>query len=214
MKETTWTIDKIKDGFERFYQTHNCYPTAYDVDDFEFLPSSRQIQRSFGGLVNLRKILRLRIRDYGKGKNRSKIAANSNITSKQCETIIFKLLKEQFSDEFIHIERPVIIDGKGKDRYDFFVYAKPSNFAIDVFSTEGDSRSLIKIMNIKENKYRKISNASEIKLYFIYFGEKIEKNKVYSWLNNKREKFPSNWKILSFEEFKVELDNYDSFKVY
>jgi hypothetical protein len=210
-KDTFWTIEKIKAGFEKFYSINNRYPTAYDIDDFEYLPSSRQIQRSFGGLVNLRKILGLHIRNYSKGKNRKIIANSSNTNSRKAEIKVYNLLKEKFKDEFIHIERPVLINGIGKDRYDFYVFAKPSNFAIDVFCTEGDARSLIKIMNIKENKYRKTND--NVILYFVYFGDKVQKNKIAGWLDNRCQKFPSNWLILSFNEFQIELDRYKPYEI-
>lgn len=216
MAPEVWTLEKVKNGFEKFYEMFNRYPTAYDVDDFDFLPSSRQIQRKFGGLVNLKKILGLKVENYNKGKERSIKVADFNARGRKHENQIFNLLKVNFDEKFIHIEKPTIKEDQldeynSKDRYDFYVYAKPKNFAIDVFGTE-DERGLIKILNIKEKKYRKIG--SNENLYFIYFGNSINKSKVENWINNKKNKFPKNWNILDIDEFKKELISYTSFRAY
>jgi len=44
-----WTKNKIKDGFDKFYQEHGRYPTALEIDEYADLPSSRQIQRRLAG---------------------------------------------------------------------------------------------------------------------------------------------------------------------
>ncbi|GBE16712.1 hypothetical protein BMS3Abin15_00534 [bacterium BMS3Abin15] len=194
-----WTIEKIKEGFEKFFEIHGRYPTAYDVDDFEFLPSARQIQRRFGGLIKLRKRLGLSIDNYSIGDNRSKIATQSNINARKYETEVLNILLEKFDEKFIHIERPVDtynINYNSKSRYDFYVYAKPHNFAIDVVKTN-DVRTLIKNINLKEKKYNK-----------------IDSKKFNNW-NNRREgvgKMPTNWKIINESEFKEELNNYYNYK--
>ncbi|OHA45886.1 MAG: hypothetical protein A3A80_04405 [Candidatus Terrybacteria bacterium RIFCSPLOWO2_01_FULL_44_24] len=50
--EKYWDLEKIKQGFDLFYKENGRYPTTFDVDDYKYLPSSRQIQRNFGGLKN------------------------------------------------------------------------------------------------------------------------------------------------------------------
>lgn len=213
MYSEIWTLAKVRDGFEKFYKLYNRYPTAYDVDDFDFLPSSRQIQRKFGGLVNLRKELGLNIENYSEGETRSNKVASFNIRGRKYENTIFNLLKEKFDEKFIHIEKPTIKDlsekeYNSKDRYDFYVYAKPSNFAVDVFGTE-DERGVLKIINIKEKKYKKADMSED--LYFVYFGNNVNKNKIDRWLDYKGSNFPSNWKILDSDDFKNELLKYSSF---
>ncbi|MFA6047696.1 MAG: hypothetical protein WCV59_01140 [Parcubacteria group bacterium] len=206
MPPITWTLEKIKEGFDKFYNLYDRYPAAYDIDDFDFLPSSRQIQRKFGGLISLRKDLGLEINNYMHGKVRSNKISEFLNKGKYYENIAYKLLIEKFGEKFVHVEKPTYKRGdlheyNSKDRYDFYVYAKPTNFAIDVFGTS-DSRGVVNIMNIKEKKYRKIN--SKENLYFIYFGNNIKDEKVQSWLEKRKNKFPTNWKILSFKNFKLE----------
>jgi hypothetical protein len=214
MKKTTWTLEKVKEGFDTFFSMYNRYPTAYDIDDFNFLPSSRQIQRKFGGLVSLRKELGLEVKDYGKGKERSNLVSSFNIRGRHYENIIYALLKQYFDEKFIHVEKPTNKEGheneyNSKDRYDFYIYAKPSNFAVDVFGTDA-TRGVVNIVNMKENKYRKIN--SKENLYFIYFGNNINKEKIKSWILTRKNKFPVNWRIIDLEDFKNELSQYVSFK--
>ncbi len=209
-----WTIEKVKEGFEKFYNLYDRYPTAYDVDDFEFLPSSRQIQRRFGGLVNLRKILNLAIKNYTKGKSRARIVTKINIRGRKYENVVFKLLLSRINEKFIHVEKPINYENEynSKDRFDFYVYAKPDNFAIDVFGA-GSNRGLINIFNIKEKKYRKVVMKNDENLFFIYFSENnISKERIRNWINSRHNKLPSNWKIINLNEFKKELLNYASYK--
>jgi hypothetical protein len=203
-----WTLEKVKEGFDRFFDAHNRYPAAYDVDDFDFLPSSRQIQRKFGGLVNLRKLLNLEIGNYTMGNEGSRKASHINIRGKKYENILLDFLKEQFDEKFIHIERPIGNDHK--DRYDFFVYAKPTNFAVDVFCTN-DTRGVVNIMNMKENKYKRSIIIED--LYFVYFGDNINDGRIKKWQTNRKNKFPVNWKIMNIEEFKKDISRFESFRV-
>lgn len=209
-----WTLKKVKEGFEKFYELYNRYPTAYDVDDFEFLPSSRQIQRKFGGLEKLRKELGLKIETYTSGEDRSNKIASFNKRGRECENIVYQILNEIFDEKFIHIEKPtcnnIIMNAyDNKSRYDFYVYAKPNNFAIDVFGTD-DERGVVKNMNIKEKKYGKLKMKEDI--YFVYFGKNVNKNKVATWMYNKKNALPSNWKIMDIDEFKNSLLEYSSYR--
>jgi hypothetical protein len=213
-KSKIWTLEKVRDGFEKFYKINNRYPVAYDVDDCDYLPSSRQIQRSFGGLLNLRKNLGLKIENYGQGMQRSNLVSSFNIRGRQYENIVFNLLKEYFDDKFIHVEKPTSKEGcddeyNSKDRYDFYVYAKPNNFAVDVFGTDA-TRGVVNIMNIKEKKYRKIN--SKENLYFVYFGDNIIKDKVKKWMLARKIKFPPNWQVIDLADFKQELSAYEAYK--
>ena len=204
-----WTLDKIREGFLKFYELKGVYPRAYDIDDFEFLPSSRQIQRSFGGLVNLRKLLGLEINSYSTGKERSKIATSGNKKGRILENDIAKILQDRFGEQFVHIEKP--INNNFKNRYDFYVYAKPINFAVDVFSTS-EVRNLIKNINIKEKKYSQKGTADAREpLYFVYLLEKSNESMLSNWIQNRKNKIRLNWKLMSSDEFKKEIFNYSNF---
>jgi hypothetical protein len=137
-----------------------------------------------------------------------------NIRGRRYENVVYDLLKEYFDEVFIHIEKPTKQETSGeynsKDRYDFYVYAKPNNFAVDVFGTNA-TRGVVNIMNMKETKYRKIS--SNEPLYFVYFGNSIDENKIGYWMATRKNKFPANWKIIDINQFRDELGSYSSFEV-
>jgi hypothetical protein len=205
MPKVKWTVEKVSEGFKLFFNEYGKYPTANEIDDYEFLPTSRQIQRSFGGLISLRKIIGLPIEDYASGSERSKVAQYLNRRGRSCEYTVLDLLQRNFKEHFIHIERPVNVNFNmnSKDRFDFYVYANPVNFAIDVFATR-DIRCFIKVMNIKEKKYKNVATRGDC-LYFVYFSSYDLKSKINGWLSRKRASLPDNWKILNFDQFKEEL---------
>lgn len=211
-KPRTWDLEKIKEGFDKFYTEHDRYPTAHEIDSVSYLPSSRQIQRSWGGLVSLRKILNLDIENYSTGKSRSSVATEINKRGRELEIIVRNYLQEKFGDPFVHIERPVHFSSK--DRFDFYVYARPKNFAIDVFGTT-DFVRLTRVMNMKETRYKKENMLKEVeKLYFIYFSDKDVDEKVQLWLKTKKNPLLKNWVLCSFEDFKSKVQDYTKYEMH
>ena len=206
-----WTLEKVKEGFDKFFKEYGRYPTSNEVDDFDYLPSARQIQRIWGGLVPLRKQLGLSVESYGRGSSRSKMAIGFVARGKKLEIIVRDFLQAKFKEPFVHIERPV--HESSKDRFDFYVYAKPKNFAIGVFGA-GDIRKAIKNINMNENRYVKdnILGVDEM-LYFIYFSEYDLKDRLNEWLSRKKKKFSENWKLVTFDEFKKEIGGYGSYDI-
>ena len=56
-KQSKWTIKQIKAGLELYKELNGNYPSSHEIDTFEYLPSSRSIQRSLGGLEKVREAL-------------------------------------------------------------------------------------------------------------------------------------------------------------
>ena len=57
MPTIKWDLNKIRYGLEEFYKLNKRYPLALEIDRYPLLPSSRQVQRKFGGLKELRRFL-------------------------------------------------------------------------------------------------------------------------------------------------------------
>lgn len=129
MKKEKWTIKKIKEGFERFLGEHGRLPIAPEIDQLEYLPSSRQIQRKFGGLEKLRETLNYKDVHFGRGDYRSKIASRVNLKGREIELQLEKILRNKFHEVFIHTER--IFDDT-KNRVDFYVYSPDEDFGKSV----------------------------------------------------------------------------------
>ena len=75
-KQSKWTIEQIKSGLELYKELNGNYPSSHEIDTFEYLPTSRSIQRSLGGLENIRMALGfdLSLTNLTKGTIRSKKA--------------------------------------------------------------------------------------------------------------------------------------------
>lgn len=155
-----WTKESIKLAFEKFIESEGRLPTAPEIDKSEYLPSSRQIQRKFGGLRVLRAELGFDTTDFGSGQSRSNLASSNNVRSMEAERSLEKELVDIFGELFVHTEK---LYGRGRNRVDFLVYTKEGNFGVDVFTTE-TSRDLQKNINIKVDKY--LDFPTEIPLYF------------------------------------------------
>ncbi|MDR3642220.1 MAG: hypothetical protein P4L74_01160 [Candidatus Doudnabacteria bacterium] len=201
-----WTKENILDGLNKFFADHQRYPTSVEIDLYDFLPSSRQIQRSFGGLRSLRKDLGLKIFDYGRGANRSKIAFEGNKRGGDGEREMEQLLVNRFGEHFVHAEKTLYkylrpgcnlrIDSKC--RLDFVVYAKDYTFGVDVFYTTS-LRNLMGNVNIKTKKYCDV--AMDIYLVNLNETSDISAESLTKYVNNKKIKLTPNIKLLNKSDF-------------
>jgi hypothetical protein len=201
-----WSKENLLDGFIKFFDENGRYPTAPEIDLYEFLPSSRQIQRMFGGLKNLRKDLGLEICDYSKGANRSKIAFEGNKRGGDGERDMEQLLTSHFGEYFVHAEKTLYkyikptanLRKDSKCRVDFLVYAKNLTFAVDVFYTS-TLRNLTGNINAKSKKYNEIL----LDIYLVNLNEdgKISAESIKKYLNNKVNKLNPNNNVMNKSEF-------------
>lgn len=199
MKRNEVTLKLIKLGLERFYRENNHYPIAPEIDKCSYLPSSRQIQRKFGGLPAIRKQLGFKDLDYSKGVFRSKMASSTNILSSASEGNVRDFLNKEYGELCIHEEKKY---GKGKNRVDFFIYAK-TNFGVEVFNTY-TLRNLAKNMNIKLKKFYDY----KFYLYFVVTGEDFNQTSIDRLINRKKHlPLLKNMKCYCFETFKNECLN-------
>ena len=186
-----WSIKKIKDGFERFRIEHSRLPTSPEIDKLDYLPSSRQIQRKFGGLEKLRGILGYEDTHFGRGKYRSDIATRTNVKGRDTELALEKILREKFGEVFVHTER---IFDDSKNRVDFYIYTADGNFGIDVFYTD-TMRDLQKNINNKIDKYLKFPG----KLFFVVGNGAFTQSELDAYMTAKKKSLPANTTILNIE---------------
>ena len=71
VKNPQWTAEKIKEGFDRFIKEKGRLPKSAEIDELNYLPNRKFIERNFGGLEKLRGELGYRDTHFGKGKFRS-----------------------------------------------------------------------------------------------------------------------------------------------
>ena len=107
-KRLQWDLANIRDGFEIFYEQHGRQPTAFEVDDSEFLPSSRLIQRSYGGLIALRKLLGHDVTSFSRGKERSGTSKMISQRGRKWELKLESELVKVFGEMFVHVEKDLV----------------------------------------------------------------------------------------------------------
>ena len=192
-----WTAEKIKAGFDRFIKENGRLPKSMEMDkagEIDYLPTRRLIERNFGGLEKLRKELGYTDTHFGKGKFRSEIAHKANVSGRNIELTLEKLLKGKFGEVFVHTEK--IFDNT-KNRVDFYIYSPSGNFCIDVFGTE-TMHTLQSNMSVKLNKY---SGFSE-KLFFVVVNDLFSQSDLDNYASRKVKLLQANAKIITFDSLK------------
>jgi hypothetical protein len=199
MKKTIWTLEKVKAGFDAFYKQHNRYPTSLEIDDYKELSSSRQLQRRFGGLVEIRKTLNLDgPSDFTKGTYSSERATAINKRAHQTEKEIYDYLVKQFGEMAVHREFMFLDDRR--TRTDFFVHSKKGNFSVDVFYPK-DLHNLIGCINSKMRTY----SGGEILKYpviFLMMNPNITEEEIERFIKNKKNKLYANQMIMTLGQLK------------
>jgi len=170
--EKIWTTERLKVAFDRYISENGRLPTAPEVDRTDYLPSSRQIQRRFGGLKALRELLGYEDTDFGSGKSRSGIATKGNLRAKEAERELELELAQLFGEPFVHSEKYY---GPGRNRADFIVYTRDSHFGIDVFTTE-TRHDLQKNVAIKVDKY--LDFPKSVRLFFVVVSQSLSEEEV------------------------------------
>ena len=195
-----WTVQQLKAGLLEFYKKHGRYPTATEVDAYEYLPSARTIERSHGGLVELRKRLGLgKEYDYRAGSHSSKRAHTINERAHKVEQRVYSFLCQRFGQELVHREYFVADDKR--TRVDFFVYDNSSNFCVDVFYPK-DMRNLIGCLNSKLIKYQRMRELLQnTPVIFLQMNEEIQQDALNTLLKRKKNPVQGNQQLMAWEKF-------------
>ena len=194
-----WKIEELKSGLDNFYTKHGRYPTAPEVDVYPYLPSARTIERSFGGLVKLRKTLGLDTQsDLRAGVHSSKRASMINSRAHTVEQEVYSYLEKYFGKHFVHREY-FFLDDK-RTRADFFVYDSSDGFCVDVFYPS-DKRNLIGCLNSKISKYQGIQ-MNQYPVIFLQMNKEIEQPALDVVVSNKKKKLLAGHYLFSWNSFK------------
>jgi hypothetical protein len=196
-----WTLEELRVGFEKYREDNGRYPTGPEVNTYEYLPSSRSIERTHGGMVALRKTLGLSGQDdFRTGAHSTARAHMIGTRANATEKKVYDYLCERFGKEFVH--REYFFTDDARTRADFFVYDNDENFCVDVFYPS-DYRNLTNCLNSKQLKY----TPERMKLYPVIFLQmnseitqeeldRLKKNKTNQLLTSQ---YLMGWK--AFEQF-------------
>lgn len=195
--QEAWTEDQLLAGFEKFREQYDRLPTAHEIDKFDYLPSSRSIQRSFGGLQKLRqKLLPNDIDNYTKGKYRSIVASNTYAKGRQFEEEFYDYLITQFLEMSVH-EHKVIRPGQVNSDFYIYLYGN-KGVVIDIFYADSII-NLVNVVNIKLKRYKLIDKET----YLVVVGNpSIKSSDLKVKINNRRDVIPSHITVITEEEFK------------
>lgn len=200
-KQDKWTLEDIRIGIEHYKSIFGNYPSTLDFDKVDYLPSSRLIQRNFGGIIKLRELLGLNTAaDYTKGEYRSVIASKTYKNSIKYEEEFYNYLISKIPEISVHehkILRP------GNICCDFFIYTDQKNgIVIDIFYAQ-DIFSLARIIIIKTKRYIGL----KYPIYFVLVGNRaIPQHQIDMLVKNKKILLPYNINIITEDEFKVYIN--------
>lgn len=164
-KQKNWTKEEIILGISEFIKLHNRFPKSIEMDRFENLPTARSVQRTFGGLLQLKKELGI-LDMYHSGDFRSKTAARIGQRALKQENEIGSFLEERFGEVCVHRQGSASRDNK--ERLDFIVFFRGGKFGVDTFYVE-DEYSLKANYVSKAKKYKDFP----YDLYFVQMNQSI-----------------------------------------
>lgn len=197
-----WTLEEIKKGLDEYFTKYHAYPTTNDFDKVNFLPSSRLIQRNFGGIVELKKLLKINdTKDCSRGTYRSNIAKIVYNESVKSEYDFYKFLISLIPEVNVHEHK---ILRSGHICCDFFVYTSDdTGFAIDIFYAK-DIFSLCGVINIKNKRYGGLN----FPIYFVLVGNNlIDQKDIDAMIKNKKNILHDNIHVMNDKTFKVFIKN-------
>lgn len=205
-----WKLEELRAGLENFYTKHNRYPTAPEVDAHPYLPSARTIERSFGGLVELRKVLGLNTQsDFREGVHSSARARKINKRAHTVEQDVYAFLENRFGKQFVHSEF-FFLDDK-RTRADFFIYDSESGFCVDVFYPS-DKRNLIGCLNSKLAKYQG-PEMNQYPVIFLQMNKELDQELLDAVIKNKKKKLLKGHQLFTWDTFQKFCATRSSLKI-
>ena len=197
-REKPWTLDQLRAGFDDFYQKNNRYPTAHEVDAYPYLPSARSIERSFGGLIEVRKKLGIGSNlDFRTGTHSSQRAHTINERAHLMEKKAYEFLTKRFGKEFVH--REYFFTDDHRTRADFFVYDTHKGFCVDVFYPSS-RRNMLGCLNLKLGKYSSVY-MREYPVIYVQMNEQISESEIEQTIASKTRKLPEGQYLMSWASF-------------
>lgn len=193
-----WTKAELQAGFAYFKEQHGRYPTSHEIDNFPYLPSARSIQRSFGGLVALRReLFPDEVDNFTKGKHRSDVAKKTFANGRDLEELFYDYLITHFEPIAVHEQK---IIRPGNVRSDYFVYLNDeTGIVIDVFYAESII-NLVNVVNIKIKRYSLITQPT----FLVSVGNpRITQEEIAKKVQNRRVPLPVHIRIVSEDFFKA-----------
>ena len=199
MKKEIWNSDSVKEGLFKFFKQYGHYPTATEVDDCDYLPATRTIERRFGGLVAFRKDLHIGSQtDFRFGEHSSKRAFTINTRAHKVEKEVYEYLVKRFSTQFVH--REYFFTDDKRTRTDFFVFDADKGFCVDIFFASS-LRNVSGCLNSKLSKYQS-EYMRHYPVIFLQMNVEITQERLDLLVHHKKRRIPNGQTLMSWETFK------------
>jgi hypothetical protein len=198
--QEAWSKDELLAGLHHFYQLNGRFPTAHEIDAFKYLPSSRSIQRAYGGLVKLRsELLPTEIANFTKGAYRSLTAKRTFANGRAYEREFYGYLIGQFKEIAVHEHKLI---RPGDVSCDFFIYMSDSSgVVVDIFYAES-VLNLVNVVNIKLKRYQLINQET----FLVVVGnDSITQDLIDLKSQNRQLPLPPHIHVVSETYFKSEV---------
>ena len=199
-------LETIKKEWDQFKAIHNRYPTSQEIDRDKNMISTRTMQRKFGGVMEVRKMLGHEISNYSAGQTRVNTAILFNKRSDEEEFKVANFLIETFGKRPNVCGQEPYEEYNGRVRSDYGVYTQNGkHFFVDVFYAQ-DQQSLVGCINYKQKKI--IDKKIDDTIYYVSSNDEVISQLVIDkTIKNKKNKLPDNVKVLTFDNFKKECYN-------
>ena len=198
-KKILWTLERIQEGLSKFHTEHGRYPTATEFDDFSYLPRTKTIERRFGGLIELRKQLKLGGgNDLRTGEHSTNRARTINQRAHTMEKKVYDFLTKRFGRELVH--REYFFTDDHRTRADFFVYDTKKGFCVDVFYPNSP-RNLTGCLNIKLTKYANTAEMLPYPVIFLQMNGAIDQGALDNLIQKKKRGLGQNQYLMSWDTF-------------
>lgn len=198
-KGLIWPIERIEEGINRFYKENHRYPTATEFDECPYLPRAKTAERRFGGLVALRRLLKIvGQHDLRAGAHSSKRAHIINDRAHKLEKSVYDHLCQWFGKEFVH--REYFYTDDHRTRADFFIYDISGGFCVDAFYASS-LKNVGGCLNLKISKYLQGKELLPYPVIFLQMNNGIKQTKLDDLVSKKKRGLGENRLLMSWASF-------------
>ncbi len=195
-----WSEEKIAEGFKRFVIENGRLPTVLEIDITSYLPSSKLIQRRFGGVQKLRKSLGYELTSFNKGSVRTETALRINKLGRSYELNLQKFLENIYGKEFVHNEKAlnnsIEINSRNTINLDFYVFSLDGSFGVDIFHAK-DRHSLVGSIIHKLKIYDQLKED----IYLVLYSDKVTQKELDLIISRKHNLLKMNIKVFTYNSF-------------
>lgn len=186
---------QLKECFEKFFKENNHYPTIQEIARCDYFPTTRKIQRRYGGVKVFRAKYNLGQIDFTKGEYRSRIVKDFNVKGHIEENKIFDLLVQRYGREKVH--REYLITDDRRHRADFYVFAK-KHFVVECFYPK-DFHSFSGCLFMKIKKYTQAEY--KVPVILLQLNDLIPPERIKSFVTNRKNPLPKPMVMMCRPEF-------------